>query len=223
MHPELITIASHPLFQPLSQSEILRHLEQGDLRILRYPKNAMIHQEEDPCTKLEVLLAGEAGLCRIDDEGRIYTVKRFLSGEVLGGHILFSRHPFYPMTVIAQKNCILLEVKAPLVLDLCQHCPPFLLTFLQLLSDNALILGTAVKGSRPRSIEEGLKHYLRKLSSQSKPDQFVLPISKKELAEQLGVNRSSLSKVFQRLKSQGILEWQGRTIYILNKGWLGQK
>lgn len=219
MHSDLVAISAHPLFQSLNLTEIQTDLDQGSLRIVRFTKDALIHQEEDPCTKLEVLLAGETGLCRIDEDGRIYTVNTFLPGDVLGGHVLFSRHPNYPLSVMALKDTTILEVKAQLIMDLCQQSPAFLLAFLQLLSDNALVLGTAVKSSRPRSIEEGLKIYLKRLLHQQQSERIRLPMSKKELAERLGVNRSSLSKVFQRLKRQGVLDWQGRTIQLLDTDW----
>ena len=44
-----------------------------------------------------------------------------------------------------------------------------------------------------------------------------LPITKKELAEQMGVSRTSLSREMQKMKNEGIIDYQGKHITLSSK------
>ena len=46
-------------------------------------------------------------------------------------------------------------------------------------------------------------------------NRIQLPVTKKELAEQIGVQRTSLSRELQKMRNEGLLAYDSRTIQLL--------
>ena len=63
-----------------------------------------------------------------------------------------------------------------------------------------------------RTLRDNLMDYLLSLSIEQKSKTIILPNSKKQLADYLGVQRPSLFREFKKLKEEGILEINNRII-----------
>jgi len=67
-----------------------------------------------------------------------------------------------------------------------------------------------------KSIRECIISYLKYECAKQKSDRVRLPMTKKALAERMGVQRTSLSREFARMKQEKLLSFDGDTITVLN-------
>lgn len=203
------------LFSTLNESLLIQLLKEHTLLINKYDTNNIIHLEGDHCEYLEIILEGTVIIERIDIDGNLLTITEFNENDVLGGNLLFSKNPFYPMTVTAKNKCLTLSVHKNTLLELLQNQPTFLRTYLELISDNALVLGEKIKHYINRPLRERIINYLNYESNRQQSKNIVLPISKKTLAEKLGVQRTSLSRELSKMKNDHLINFSKSQINIL--------
>ncbi len=98
------------LLDSLSSEEISSYLEDGSFRVRRYDKNNIVHFSEEVCSKLEIILSGRISIERIDEAGNLMPIANFSANDILGGNLLFSRKPVYPMLITAKQPSVILEI-----------------------------------------------------------------------------------------------------------------
>lgn len=210
MNKKMLSYKQYTLFKPLSEKQLL------DVHTRTYKKNAVIHFESEVCSHVEVILSGQVAVTRIGDDGNLMVVADFHPDAVLGGNLVFSKNPHYPMTIIAKSDVALASLSKETLLDFCLSEPEFLKTFLQVISDNAMVLGDKIKNYVSRSIVDGVKAFLKNQYFIQDSTTLTLNITKKALAEQMGIQRTSLSRVLQKMKADGIIDYDQKTIVLLN-------
>ena len=96
------------LMKSITPQEIESYLIEGSCKITKYKKNNIVHFVGEVCSKLEIILSGKVVIERIDESGNLMTIAEFLGGDVLGGNLMFSKNPYYPMTVTAKEATLIL-------------------------------------------------------------------------------------------------------------------
>ncbi|MFA5527117.1 MAG: Crp/Fnr family transcriptional regulator [Peptostreptococcales bacterium] len=208
------------LLKGLSKEQISDYIQLKKFKIVTYKKNSVIHLEGDHCTKLEIILSGKIVIERIEESGDLLIIKESYQGNILGGNLIFSNFPYYPMTVTTQKPSMLLEINKELLIDLCCNNKSFLLSYLQFISDNTLVLSDKIKYYVNRTIREGLINFLKYENAKQETLRIKLHITKKALAEKIGVQRTSLSRELQKMKKEGLIDFDASSITILNEAIL---
>lgn len=204
---------------PYNQFTLFKSLKDHELQNVHtrtYKKNAVIHFEGDICSHVEVILNGQVAITRIDDSGNLMVVADFYPDAILGGNLIFSKNPHYPMTIIAKSDVSLATLSKETLLNFCLAEPDFLQTFLQVISDNAMVLGDKIKNYVNRSIFESVKAFLKNQYFIQGSTTLSLNMTKKDLAEKMGIQRTSLSRVLQKMKAEGLIDYDQKTIVILN-------
>ena len=135
---------------------------------------------------------------------------------MLGGNLIFSNKNEYPMTVIAQTDMILLRITKNTILDLCQSNKDFLVNLLEIFSDKALVLTSKIHSLVRKTIREKIMEFLLFEISRQKTNTITLPLSKKELSERFGVERPSLQRELMKMKNEGLIDYDARTMTLLS-------
>lgn len=199
----------------LASGDVHHYLNDGSFTIRRYGKNSIVHCSGDSCSNLELILSGKVVVDRIDESGSIMTIAEFLKDEFLGGNILFSRNPFYPMTITAKTPTVILEISKERLLTLFSENHEFLKYYLEFVSDHAAILGEKIKHTVNRTIRESLLSYLENEKRSQGSKIIKLNLTKKALAEKIGVQRTSLSRELSKMKKDGLILFDAHSITIL--------
>ncbi|MBM7615567.1 Crp/Fnr family transcriptional regulator [Alkaliphilus hydrothermalis] len=215
MKKQLSLIKVNNLFKDISTDQLIDYFHSGSFIISDYNKNNMIHFEGEKCQTLDLILKGEARVQRIDEQGNILTITDFSFGDSIGGNILFSKYPHYPMTIISKTNCTILHIKKSLVLNLCQSNETFLLEFLTCISDITTILTDKIKTISLKSIRESVIDFLKYEYYIQKSCRIILSMTKKELAERLGIQRTSLSRELNKMRKDGLIDFNADSITII--------
>lgn len=201
----------------LSKEELEYFFITNQFKIVVYKKNAVIHFDGDFCCKLEIILSGKVLVDRIDEHGNLLTIADFKNGDILGGNLMFSSNPYYLMTVTTATEVAILEIETDLLFNLMNSNEKFLRAYLEFVSDRTSILGNKIKHYVKTSIRESIRNYLKTEQSKQQKNQIELNMSKTELSEKFGVQRTSLSRELGKMKKEGLIDFDKSTITILKK------
>lgn len=208
-------IRSTTVIKSLPDKDILINLKNGKFKISSYKKNSVIHFDGETCGKLEIILSGKVVVDRIDESGNLFTISEFYRDDILGGNLLFSKNPYYPMTISTQLPTNILEIDREALFELLCSNPIFLRTYLELISDHAFILGDKIKHYINKTIRESIMNYLHYESKKQNSNYIKLNITKKALAEKIGVQRTSLSRELAKMREDGLILFDTDSITLL--------
>ena len=180
------------LFNCLPKKTIEKHLRDAKILVKSYESNNIIHFENEKCDKLEIILKGKVVVERIDEAGNLLLVSSFSENDIIGGNLIFSKTPYYPLTVSTQSETVMLEVDKNTLFNLFLDHPDFLNVYLIFISDHASMLGSKIKNYMNKSIRSSIISFLLYESKKQSSDIVTLKTSKKNLAEKMGVSRTSL-------------------------------
>lgn len=202
------------LFDEFSAKELLNLFKTHNYIISKYNKGSIIHFESEKCNYWDIILKGQVFVQKIDEKGNVLTVAEFKIGDNIGGNLLFSKYPYYPMSVIAKSDAEILHIDKDFVLQLCQTSQDFLIQFLTCISDKTTILTSKIKSISMKSIKESIIEFLNYEYYSQKSKEIKLNMTKKELAERLGIQRTSLSRELNKMKKDGLIDYDAHSITI---------
>ena len=90
----------------------------------------------------------------------------------------------------------------------------FLRSYLEYVSDNTVILGDRIKHYVNRTIRENIMSYMDYERKKQNSNIIKLNMTKKALAERIGVQRTSLSRELAKMREDGLIEFDSSTIVI---------
>ena len=205
------------LIKSIKPEEIESYLSEGSCKITQYGKNNIVHFVGEVCSKLEIILSGKVVIERIDESGNLMTIAEFYGGDVLGGNLMFSKNPYYPMTVTSKDATLILEINKNRLFSLFSDNHEFLKSYLEYVSDHTVILGDRIKHYVNRTIRESILSYLDYECKKQNSDIIKLNLTKKALAERIGVQRTSLSRELAKMREDGLIEFTPVSISLLHK------
>lgn len=189
----------------------------ANYRIIQYNKGQIIHLQNEMCSTMDIVLEGRAAVQKIDENGGILTINVFSDGGILGANLLFSSENFYPMTVVSESQTVLLHISKELILELSQRNIHFMTSFMRAISDRTVLLTDKIDAISLKTIRQKILDYLRYEYSLQNSDILKMNISKKDLAERFGIQRTSLSRELNKMRKEGLLDYNAGTITIKRK------
>jgi CRP/FNR family transcriptional regulator, dissimilatory nitrate respiration regulator len=202
-------------FKEISEEEI-EDILKSELYLTRgYKKNDVIANQGEKCNSLSVILEGKAVIQTIYENGKVLTLSNFNVSDVFAEALLFSKDREYPATVMAVEDCKVLSFPKNSVLGIMQKNTKFAENMLELLSQKIVILNRKINLIELDSIRRKICKTL--LDNYKKYDSYTYKLgSKKELAEELGIPRPSLSRELIKMKEMGIIDFNLKEIKILD-------
>jgi CRP-like cAMP-binding protein len=212
-----LMLALFPLFSCFDPPFLQGFLEGKHIYCKEYGKGQVIHIQDEQCTCLDCIVDGAASLQNIDEEGSVMKMKVLQGGEVYGAPLLFSSRNVFPLTVVAELPSVIVHIERSLVLSLCEVNSGFTSALLTLVSDRALFLTDTIESIKFKTIRMCLFDYLRYEYHRQKSLTIVLGITKKELAQRLGFQRTSLSRELEKMRFDGLVSYDSKTITLLDR------
>lgn len=204
------------LFSNITADKLSAYLAQDSYIIKKYKKDSIIFLKNEECKTCSILLEGNIVIQDVDINGNILTLNKFSVGDILGENLLFSNSNTYPMNVLSYTDTTVLHIKKELILKLCKENDTFLENFLISVSNKTIILKDKVKKLSIKSIRECIIDYLLYQYKYQNSLTIKLDRSKKELAEEFGVQRSSFSRELNKMKNDGLIDYNSKNIKIIN-------
>jgi len=216
-------IRQNDLIKSINPVEIESFLNEGSCKIAEYGKNNIVHFVGEACSKLEIILSGKVVVERIDESGNLMTIAEFSSGDILGGNLLFSKNPYYPMTVTAKQPTVILEINKDRLFQLFTDNHDFLKSYLEYVADHTVILGDRIKHYVNRTIRESIISFLDYEKNNQSSNIIKFNMTKKALAERIGVQRTSLSRELAKMRTDGLIRFDAVSIELLPNYWTASK
>lgn len=213
------TISNISLFSNYPKDILIGLFGSAKYDIKVYAKDQIIHLQNEICCTMDIILDGQVAIRKIDENGNVFTISVFSSRDIIGANLIFSNRNIYPMTVISHSNAVVLHMYKELILQLSQNSNDFLIRLLTTISDRTLVLTDKINAISNKTIRQRIVDFLQYEYHIQKSPIIKLNISKKDLAERMGIQRSSLSREFNKMRKDGLLEYDARTITLKNIGF----
>ena len=137
----------------------------------------------------------------------------FSQGSVIGANLLFGENHSYPLNIYCLTDCQIIHMDINAVLEFL-HDYNFTLHYIKSISQNSQGINQKIAMFTQRTLRENIMYYFKQQAIIQKSSVILLPMSKRQLADYLGVQRPSLFRELKKLKEEGIIEIDNRTIVI---------
>lgn len=205
-------IKKKPLFSCIT--EIDEYVKQRHIYVKKYAKGETIYHRGDKCLTLSYVESGSLNAYTLSENGSAMTMFEFRSGNIVGANLLFAQNNIYPLNIICVSDCELVHIEKQTVMELL-HNYDFVIHYIKSISQNSEGQNQKINMFFQKTLRENIMHYLELQSVVQRSNRIVLPITKKELAEHLGVQRPSLFRELKRMRDEHVIDIQNRTITIL--------
>jgi CRP/FNR family transcriptional regulator, dissimilatory nitrate respiration regulator len=158
-----------------------------------------------------VILDGMARSEILDNKGKLLKIMEHT--DVLAADLLFSNKVF-PVDIIAQTAVKVLVLQREEWMLAIQKYPRLMRNFLEKLSESADTLLEKIKCLSFRSLRERYIVYILSLADEQKTNNIIIHKSQNELAQFFGVNRPSLGREVREMHNQGLIEVDGKKLFI---------
>lgn len=207
-------ILSMDLFSEFSRNDLIEQFNSFYYRIKKYDKGQIIHIQNELCFSMDIILKGKLSVQKINEEGNILKLATFSDGDILGANLLFSNRNSYPMTVVSESKTVILHIYKELLLELSQNNTTFMANLLRIISNKTIVLTEKIDIISLKTIRQKVKDFLKYEYHIQKSNVIQLNISKKDLAERLGIQRTSLSRELNKMRTEGLIDYNSKTITI---------
>jgi CRP-like cAMP-binding protein len=205
-----------PLFKTLNEDDIHLMLSSINYSITNYHKEQIISTEGEECNKIGIVIEGVIEIRKIYPLGKSITVTRLNSSDIFGEVILFSNMKNYPSTLVTCTNAKVLFISKDEIINLMEHYNIIMTNLLNILSNKILILNKKLRNLSYENLTQKIADFILTEYKKQKNLYIELNISRKEMAETLGVTRPSLSRQLATMKEDNIIDFHKNTIKIID-------
>lgn len=210
----------HNLIQPLKKCVLFKELDpeeiQNILQKVRYSihdncknciscRTCILALEGDDCNSIGIVLQGNVEIQKHYPNGKIVSLSTLSEGHIFGEAIVFSSHHKYPATIVTMKNSKIIHISREDIIYMCSENSQILKNFMELLSSKILNLNKKITELSLETLRQKIIFYLLQQYKEQKNLKIKLSMSKKQLAEYLGVQRPSLSRELINMKNEGLI------------------
>lgn len=202
------------LFKGLNNVEILELLSKAQYTVKLYKRDEVVAVEEEECRALAIVIEGEVHIQKIYASGKTVTLARLGPGKIFGEAIIFSNTRVYPATVVAAVDTRIMYITKEDIINFCRFNPVVLENFMRLLSNKILMLNRKIKELSLETLRHKVCNFILEEYNKQKNLTLKLNLSRKAMAEQMGVQRPSLSRELIRLKNEGFINFNKNSLTI---------
>lgn len=205
------------IFKNIDETNIKSILDKINYKIIKYSKDETIAIEEDECSSLGIIIKGKVQIQKMFLSGKIVTIDTLEKGNIFGEVIIFSNTSKYPATIMSANETTVMFIAKEEILKLCSGNMRFLNNFMNLLSNKILMLNKKVKNLSYQTIRQKITKYILEESNKQSSLIINLNVSRKDMADHLGIPRPSLSRELINMKEDNLIDFHKKTIKVIDK------
>lgn len=189
-------------------------LKNVDMIKKKYTKGSTVYEKGIVCNSLDIVLSGDLVAYAASANGSESRVFSFEKDNTIGANLLFGNINRYPFNIYATTNCELLHINKDAVEALLKDYE-FTLNFVKILSLNSQVMNQKIAIYTQKTLRENLMDYFSTLSLQQNSRLITLSMSKKQLADYLGVQRPSLFRELKKMQDEGLIFVSNKEIQLI--------
>ena len=203
-----------PLFEGLTDNEIIDLMHTVRYRVIRLYKGDFLFVAGEDCLHANILIDGEVVAYLDGASDRHIRMSTFHAGNMFAPAFLFAQDRRYPVTVQATTNTKVLRILSADFERLLELDSRLSKNFTVLLSN--LIAGLTKKvGMLLSSVRDKIIFFLKEERRRQQSNTIQLSMSRQELADHFGIQKYSLQRALNELQESGAIRIDGKTIEIL--------
>ena len=203
-----------PLFEGLTDNEIIDLMHAVRYRVVRLYKSDFLFVAGEDCLQANILIDGEVVANLEGTSDRYIRMSTFHAGDMFAPAFLFAQNRRYPVTVQATTNTKVLRILSADFERLLELDSRLYKNFTVILSN--LIAGLTKKvGMLLSSVRDKIIFFLKEQQRLQKSNTITLPMSRQELADYFGIQKYSLQRALNELQESGAIRIDGKIIELL--------
>lgn len=211
----IATLAETPLFSGMDAAQLSRIERITQQRI--YKRGEAIFWEGDPGIGFFVVAQGKVKIFKTSLDGKEQILHIYGPGNPFGEVPVFSGSRFPANAQAIEKSVLLFFPRTDFIALITDH-PSLALNMLAVLSMRLRQFTIQVENLSLKEVPARLAAYLIFLSDeQNRTEAVTLPISKGQLASLLGTIPETLSRIFNRMSGQGLIQVSGGEITLKDR------
>jgi CRP-like cAMP-binding protein len=204
------------IFKNFDEHSINTVLNEIEYNINSYSKDQYIAIEGDDCLSIGIILEGNIEIKKVFASGKNVTLTKLSKGNIFGEVIIFSHITKYPSTIVSSSKSVILFISKQSIIKLCTSNTLLLNSFMGLLSNKILMLNKKLTNLSYDTLRQKIASFLLDNYHLNKKLTFTISSSRKEMAEELGVLRPSLSRELINMKNDNIIDFHKNSFKILD-------
>jgi len=213
MEDTIKVISETPLFGGLSAEQLEKIKRIAVAKT--YDRGQPVFWEGDEGTGFYIVVIGKVKVYKVSPEGKEQILHIYGPGQPFGEVPVFTGDLF-PASAQAVMKSRLLYFPRQGFIDLISANPSLALNMLAVLSVRLRQFTVQVENLSLKEVPGRLATYLIYLTREQESTATVdLPLSKGQLASLLGTIPETLSRIFNKMSSQGLIDVQGSQIHLL--------
>jgi CRP-like cAMP-binding protein len=217
----LSTLQKSPLFQGISDPELVKMAKCLGARVKTYAKGDNVYLIGDFVREIGVVVRGHVHIVKDDAWGNQNIIAKIGEGEMFAEAFICSGVGVLPVSVISSADCEIMFVDLQRIITQCANSCVFhsllIRNIIGILARNNMLLLGKMEHITKRTTREKLLSYLSEQARQNGSNSFEVPFDRQGLANYLSVERSALSAEMSRLKSEGIIDYRKSHFEILSE------
>jgi len=207
------------LYEGLTMEELNLVYEQTRPVVRAYDQDEIIVDQGSRVSSIGVIKSGTVASIKYDLNGEAQLLRTYKQGGVICLDTLYSKSQVSPVALICQTDCIIgftpfLRLFESTFIGVATR-EKILHNIARILSDEHVQLIFKIDLLSMYTLEERIMTYLRHMKDKSGQDTFDIGLTQKQFADFLWVNRSVLSTELNRMRKEGMIDYEKSRFKIL--------
>ncbi len=203
------------LFFGFSEAEFAQIITKT--KLLELKKSQIIFQENQLANHFFLVVEGQIKLTVTSAQGDEKTINIISAGSSFAEAVMFLKFNNYPLNAIALKNSSVLRIDASHYLSILKNSPESCFNVMGQLSQKLHWMLSEINNLKLHDGTYRLIHFLLSgLQKTRTPSKVCLSVSKLNLASRLSIQPETLSRIFNKLSQEGLLEVHNDYVVLLN-------
>ena len=199
-----------PLFEGVSDEEILKMLGCLGARVERFDKRTNILSDGNPVEYIGILISGVAHIVKYDYYGNKNIITTVLPSEMFAEEFACASSDELSITVESCEECEVMLLSCSHVVytckRVCSHHQRMIFNLMRAIARKSIVFHRKAEITARRTTRDKLIAYLHEESIRANSNVFDIPYDRQELADYLGVDRSGLSTEIGKMRAEGIIK-----------------
>jgi CRP/FNR family transcriptional regulator, dissimilatory nitrate respiration regulator len=211
-------LLKNQLFINFQLSELNQILSCITKKVTTYQKQSLIIRSGDEIKAFGIVLSGRVSIIREDYHGASHLMTTLSANGIFAETFVFAKNTLSPVSVQADELSEILWLDYYQFIHPCQHLCGFHTQLIEntmaLLASKNQLLSRKIEILSQKSIREKVMTFLQ-FNDQQTTKHIRLNLTKKAMAEYLGIDRSALVRELSRMQHEGLIRYQKNEYWLL--------
>lgn len=188
-------------FKEFSLEELIKNIDENSIKLKKYSEDEYAYFQGDEIEEASFILKGQFKGEKILENGKIVEIERFGKNTLIAPAFIYAEINILPVDLLALGDSEIITIERENFFKLLMSNPVAMKNFLKISSQKSQVISDRFTEIN-QTIGEKIESYIRE---NSKDGEIKFDLSLKEIAEQFGVERPSLSRVLSKYVKDGKL------------------